>query len=828
MMGGFDMNHMFQMYSTGIMMKMMNTVNDTSGGLFTYDKIIALVVLFLLNDIKKWVLEFVDFLKKSVTENVPILAQKGRDLCIDICQRAYQWRPFDHYYTQPHPVICDATPAHNEEYYMTPSNRFMTVELDLNTFNMNAVWQYIQMTPDERAKLGATCPDGVRNHTTDQVTATIGSKDQITTNLTFKDVAVQITPALTMEMHNLQMNVNNITGALVGATTDVAAANAGVVVFDIENNEIFKNIVGGDSQYCLKLGHTKSMNEFIRQKFKTLNDAKKTLSDYRLSFEWAGNTLASAYVYGETDIHKYYEGYYATRWYGVEIYKIICMCLLDKNLIHIKTDKERIFVLETILVLFYIFEYFANINLAMQNTNYIATSNCMLFGSSNLYFKLPMQKINAYLHSISAINCFNTTRPAFIDNCENCESRRSTNAAATPKPAKTQITLSTTDLGKPNDAIYHEFLDFYRTVLLKAPEASKSAQFSKTRDITVYAISYKKTDEVKTVDNPDYAEWMEMFGSAAKAASASPPTIDAASTDPQKPASASSGAPAPAPHHQSSYEMLAKMEAYKMKPPKTVEIRAQKSELVCEKVNKLYKNMQSLYLREADKRKITSIVDNFKNRRDFYEQLGIPYKLGIMLYGHPGTGKSSTIKAVASTLEKDIYFVNLKNVSTNAELKGIFDHINEKCNGGVIVFEDMDASCDVIKRRTSAETRPDAVADLTDHVADDKLTLSYLLNLFDGTICRDGTIFAITTNHLENIDPALYRAGRVDVKIEFRKCDHYQVGQIFRHIIGREIAADVLADIPEWKYSPAEIIYEIMHYGLDDTATDREIMSTFI
>jgi hypothetical protein len=54
------------------------------------------------------------------------------------------------------------------------------------------------------------------------------------------------------------------------------------------------------------------------------------------------------------------------------------------------------------------------------------------------------------------------------------------------------------------------------------------------------------------------------------------------------------------------------------------------------------------------------------------------------------------------------------------------------------------------------------------------------------------------------------------------------VGQIFRHIIGRELAADVLAAIPEWTYSPADIIYEIMHYGLDDTVSDREIMSAFI
>lgn len=837
MMGGFDMNQMFQMYTTGIMMKMMNTMNDTSSGLFTYDKIIALVVLFLLNDIKKWVLEFIEFLKRSVTEHVPPLAQKAWGALYQSYERISY--VFHGYMITPPPTFKEPCEHADECAEDIIPQRMITVELDLNTFNMNAIWQYMQMCPEERTKLGAKYPDDVCVNTLETITTNIVSKENISTGMTYKAITMQIAPDLTMTLNNIYMTINNITGALASTSTDVAAAQSDIVVFDIENHEIFKSITGGDIKLTFPSGQSASLKQFICDKFKIYNDAKSPLLEYERCISDSGYLTLRDYLFKLTNLTTCISQY-TSNWFGIQIFRLIHMYLVDKNLHILTTNKERIFVLETYLLLFYIFEYFAHCG--FQITAYIVDGNTnnMIVKTINgsgytIIFTVLLQKINEYVVNIKQTLCRDATIcPPFIVSLEKIsQNTRTTAIIATPKSTKTTIALTTSDVTKTNSTMYAEFLDFYRTVLLKAPDASKSAQFSKSRDITVYAISYKKTEEVKIVENPEYAEWIEIFGGGG--GKQSPPMTE----KPDAVAAAASGTTPPAmmPTPTATaiatpYEMMAKMEAYKMKPPKTVEIRSQKSELVCEKVNQLYKNMQSLYLREADKHKITSIVDKFKTRRDFYEQLGIPYKLGIMLYGHPGTGKSSTIKAVASTLEKDIYFVNLKNVRTNAELKGIFEHINEKCNGGVIVFEDMDASCEVIKKRVSGsgsgETRPDAVADVTDHVADDKLTLSYLLNLFDGTICRDGTIFAITTNHLENIDPALYRSGRVDVKIEFRKCDHYQVGQIFRHIIGRELAADVLAAIPEWTYSPADIIYEIMHYGLDDTVSDREIMSAFI
>lgn len=263
------------------------------------------------------------------------------------------------------------------------------------------------------------------------------------------------------------------------------------------------------------------------------------------------------------------------------------------------------------------------------------------------------------------------------------------------------------------------------------------------------------------------------------------------------------------------------------KPPKNLHKSVVEYQLDCVHVNKVYKKLETLYLRKKNKNILTNLLDKFRNKRELYTELGIPYKLGMMFHGIPGTGKTTAIKAVASYLKKDIYFVHLKNVKTNADLKAMFDHINNKCNGGVIVFEDIDAATDVVYQRDNGDPHAYTMADCLDEDGD-QLTLSYLLNLLDGTLSTDGTIFAITTNHLEKLDPALYRKGRVDVCIQFQLCDHYQMQQIYQSILGRLIPEDILLQIPENKYPPCDVIFQVHQHMLDDEISDLEIMAPFL
>ena len=164
-----------------------------------------------------------------------------------------------------------------------------------------------------------------------------------------------------------------------------------------------------------------------------------------------------------------------------------------------------------------------------------------------------------------------------------------------------------------------------------------------------------------------------------------------------------------------------------------------------------------------------------------------------MLHGVPGTGKSSTIIAIATYLNYDIYYISLNGVEKNSQLKQIFDYVAKNCSKqGIMVFEDIDAQTNVVHKRNiilSPDTMiqdPDKGNKVVTEIFDegslsyhslenkknDELDLSFLLNILDGTLSQHNMVYIMTTNHLERLDPALYRKGRIDAMIQLKKCDH--------------------------------------------------------
>jgi SpoVK/Ycf46/Vps4 family AAA+-type ATPase len=110
---------------------------------------------------------------------------------------------------------------------------------------------------------------------------------------------------------------------------------------------------------------------------------------------------------------------------------------------------------------------------------------------------------------------------------------------------------------------------------------------------------------------------------------------------------------------------------------------------------------------------------------------------------------------------------------------------------------------------------------------DDKsLTLDYFLNLLQGALTQDGSIFIATTNHIEVIEPAFYRDGRFDVNINMKLCDHYQLQSIYNKFIKRSISDELLQKIPQNKFTPAKFIFGIKDYIFSDQS-DEHILKQF-
>ena len=88
------------------------------------------------------------------------------------------------------------------------------------------------------------------------------------------------------------------------------------------------------------------------------------------------------------------------------------------------------------------------------------------------------------------------------------------------------------------------------------------------------------------------------------------------------------------------------------------------------------------------------------------------------------------------------------------------------------------------------------------------LTLSDLLEVFDGVMEMKGRIMVITTNYPEKLDSALIRPGRIDVNVKFTHIKPCHVIDIFKNFY-RAAALPVgfrEADLPENTWTAAEAI----------------------
>ena len=203
-------------------------------------------------------------------------------------------------------------------------------------------------------------------------------------------------------------------------------------------------------------------------------------------------------------------------------------------------------------------------------------------------------------------------------------------------------------------------------------------------------------------------------------------------------------------------------------------------------------------------------LTDFMKEKEFYRMLGKPWKLGILLTGEPGCGKTSLIRAIGNYFKRSIKDVQFNRMTDIDDLESCFNCVeyDNKSMGSedvILVAEDIDCMTDIIKKRTVEEPKKNmteqfnsfkseeakaimmAISNATDSptVPNKKsgreITLSYLLNILDGISNADGRIFIASTNHVEKIDPAALRPGRIDIRIDFKRASVSIVREILSH-----------------------------------------------
>ncbi len=168
-------------------------------------------------------------------------------------------------------------------------------------------------------------------------------------------------------------------------------------------------------------------------------------------------------------------------------------------------------------------------------------------------------------------------------------------------------------------------------------------------------------------------------------------------------------------------------------------------------------------------------VHQFLRSSKWYHERGIPYRRGYLLYGPPGSGKSSFIQALAGELDYNICIMNLTELGMTDDR---FAHLlNNLPPRSIILLEDVDAA---FSDRTVNESVSKGYQSM--------LTLSGLLNGLDGVVAAEERMIFMTTNHLKRLDPALTRPGRVDFRILLDNLSENQAVKLFLKFYPHEAA----------------------------------------
>eukprot|EP00026_Physarum_polycephalum_P003305 Phypoly_transcript_03315.p1 GENE.Phypoly_transcript_03315~~Phypoly_transcript_03315.p1 ORF type:complete len:430 (-),score=36.99 Phypoly_transcript_03315:82-1371(-) len=189
---------------------------------------------------------------------------------------------------------------------------------------------------------------------------------------------------------------------------------------------------------------------------------------------------------------------------------------------------------------------------------------------------------------------------------------------------------------------------------------------------------------------------------------------------------------------------------------------------------------KSVVLPAGVKEDLLEDAKTFIENAQWYINLGIPYRRGYLLYGIPGSGKSSLIYAIAGVLNLNISVLSLAQRDlTDDQLVSL---LNSAPPNAILVLEDVDAA--FVKRSKQDD-------------ASNGVSFSGLLNAIDGVVAQEGRLLFMTTNKIEDLDEALIRDGRIDKQIHLGYATTEQIAGLFAHFYSLDICSTIVKDFTE-------------------------------
>ena len=182
---------------------------------------------------------------------------------------------------------------------------------------------------------------------------------------------------------------------------------------------------------------------------------------------------------------------------------------------------------------------------------------------------------------------------------------------------------------------------------------------------------------------------------------------------------------------------------------------------------------------EQEKEEFKELVDIINNR-DKYRELGVLIPNGLLISGTPGNGKSMFAKSIIDSTNTKVYNIGPNEVFGDVAtmIQDTFKEARESKNNAIVLIDELDTL--TVEHSGPFESPSNKV-------------ISQLLIELDKNNNTD--VFTIViSNRSFDINPALLRSGRIDIKIDLTKPNDENRKKLLTYYLNEHVYGE--SDIP--------------------------------